>query len=57
MHTIKYLFILIKIIEMERLHLSNRCLNCLNLKEAINTCSIRELKVAEKYTCANFNGF
>ena len=42
---------------MERLHLSNRCLNCLNLKEAINTCSIRELKVAEKYTCDNFTGF
>lgn len=41
---------------MEKLLLSNGCLNCLNINEDTKECGIHEIQVSEKYTCNDFSG-
>jgi hypothetical protein len=41
---------------MEKLSLSNSCLNCLNINEDTSKCGIHEIEVSEKYTCNDFSG-
>ena len=44
------------LIIMEKLSLSNSCLNCLNINEDTSKCGIHEIEVSEKYTCNDFSG-
>ena len=41
---------------MEKLLLSNGCLNCLNINEDTKKWGIHEIQVSEKYTCNDFSG-
>lgn len=41
---------------MKNLILSNSCMNCFNLNEDTNKCSVHEIQVSEKYTCDDFSG-
>ena len=39
---------------MEKLKISNSCLNCENLDAALKMCGIHKVEVSEKYTCDEF---
>ena len=39
---------------MEKLKISNSCVNCENLDETLKTCGINKVEVSEKYTCDEF---
>lgn len=41
---------------MEKLNLSNSCLNCFNIDENSKICGIHNIAVEEKYTCDHFSG-
>ncbi len=41
---------------MEKLSLSNGCLNCLNINEDTHECGVHHIEVSEKYTCTDFSG-
>ncbi len=39
---------------MEKLVLSNSCVNCENLNQTLKTCGIHKVEVTEKLTCDEF---
>ena len=39
---------------MEKLKISNSCVNCENLDITLKTCGIHNVEVSEKYTCDEF---
>ena len=45
-----------KLLVMEKLTLSNSCLNCLNINEDTQECGVHHIEVSEKYTCTDFSG-
>jgi len=40
---------------MEKLKISNSCINCDNLNQTFKTCGIHQVEVSEKYTCEEFS--
>jgi len=40
---------------MEKLKISNSCINCDNLNQTLKTCGIHQVEVSEKYTCEEFS--
>lgn len=53
---INFIYFSEKLLVMEKLTLSNGCLNCLNINEETHECGVHHIEVSEKYTCTDFSG-